>query len=632
MLIEAGQFLNKATYPVSRKMNGIGVGILVVMMLLTATDVTLRYVFNRPITGAFEITALMLVILVTFGLAYTQVCKEHVRIEFIISRFSPRVQAFASSIASIMGIGILALIAWQGIVHAESLRAAGDTTPALHIPLYPFVWVVVVGSALFCLVLIVDLLNQLAQLVAKRHWWSQAGLLLAIVLVSLLFAIPALGNGMLPQVSPLTAGMLGMCLLIVLLFSGIHIGTVMALVGFLGMAYIAGIGSGLSIMRTTPYSTLSSYDFSIVPLFILMGMFCFYSGLTRDLYFTMYRWLGHLPGGLAMATVGGCAGFAAVSGSSLATVATMGTVALPEMKRYKYDTRLATGCIAAGGSLGILIPPSVILVIYGILTELSIGELFLAGFIPGVLEAIFYMITIYILCKRNPLMGPPGERANFRERLVSLKGTWGVLALFILVIGGIYMGVFTPTEAAGVGAFGAFLFALGRRRLGWHNFTDSLVETGRTSAMAFFTLIGAMILGYFLAVTRLPFELANLVAELQVNRYIILGGILLIYIFLGTFVPSLVMIMLTIPILFPVIVAIGFNPIWFGIIIVRMVEMAQITPPVGINVYVMKGVAKDIPMSTIFRGIVPFFIADIFHVALLIAVPQITLFLPSLMR
>lgn len=333
-----------------------------------------------------------------------------------------------------------------------------------------------------------------------------------------------------------------------------------------------------------------------------------------------------------MATVAGCAGFAAVSGSSLATVATMGTVALPEMRRYKYDSRLATGAIAAGGTIGILIPPSIILVIYGIITEQSVGRLFLAGFIPGILEAIFYIITIYILCKRNPLMGPRGEKVKFIERLVALKGTWGVLVLFLLVIGGIYMGVFTPTEAAGVGAFGAFLFAIGKRRLNWKNFTDSLTETGKTTAMVFFILIGSILFTHFLAVTRLPFELASLIAGLEVNRYIILAAIIVLYLLIGTTVGVLPTIVVTVPLFFPVIVALGFDPIWFGIIVVRMTEIGGITPPVGINVYVMHGVARDIPMSTIFRGILPFFIADLFHVAVLVAVPQIALFLPSMMK
>lgn len=432
--------------------------------------------------------------------------------------------------------------------------------------------------------------------------------------------------------TPLAVGFIGIGILFILLFSRMPIGFVMALVGFAGFAYLTGFDAALGILRIVPYRTFSDYGLSVIPLFILMGSFCFYAGLSKDLYDTVHKWIGQLRGGLAMATVGACAGFAAISGSSLATAATMGTVALPEMKRHKYDDRLATGAVAAGGTIGILIPPSVALILYGVITEQSIGKLFLAGFIPGILEAVFYIVTIYILCKRNPLMGPPGPRTSLVQKITSLKDTWIVLALFVLVIGGIYMGVFSPTEAAGVGAFGAFLFGLARRRLGWRAIKDSLMETGKTTAMVFIILLGAMILGYFLAVSRLPFEMATIIGGLEVNRYIILGIILIFYIVLGAVMDSLAMMLLTVPIFFPLVMALGFDPIWFGIIIVRTMEIGLITPPVGLNVYIIKGVAKDVPMQTIFRGIVPFLIADLFHVALLVAVPQLSLFLPGFMK
>jgi len=433
-------------------------------------------------------------------------------------------------------------------------------------------------------------------------------------------------------VTPLTLGIIGICILLVLLFSRMPIGFVMGLVGFAGFAYLSGFSGGLGVLRTVVYSTFADHSLSVIPLFILMGSFCFYAGLSKDLYDTVHSWLGQLRGGLAMATVGACAGFAAISGSSLATAATMGTVALPEMKRYKYDDRLATGAVAAGGTIGILIPPSVILILYGIITEQSIGKLFLAGFIPGVLEAVFYMVTIYVLCKLNPFMGPPGPRISFFGKITSLKNTWIVLVLFVLVIGGIYLGVFSPTEAAGVGAFGAFIFGLARRRLGWQAFKSSLAETGKTTAMIFIIILGAMILGYFLAVSRIPFVLADSVGALAVNRYVILVLILLVYLFLGCVMDSMAIMLLITPIFFPLAMSLGFNPIWFGILITRVTEIGLITPPVGLNVYIIRGVARDVPMQTIFRGIVPFLIADVCHVALLIALPQLSLFLPGFME
>jgi len=433
-------------------------------------------------------------------------------------------------------------------------------------------------------------------------------------------------------VTPMTVGIIGICILLVLLFSRMPIGFVMGLVGFAGFTYLSGFDGGLGVLRTVVYSTFADYNLSVIPLFILMGSFCFFAGLSKDLYDTVHSWLGQLRGGLAMATVGACAGFAAISGSSLATAATMGTVALPEMKRYKYDDRLATGAVAAGGTIGILIPPSVILILYGIITEQSIGKLFLAGFIPGVLEAVFYMVTIYLLCKSNPIMGPPGPRTSILGKIASLKTTWVVFALFILVIGGIYLGVFSPTEAAGVGAFGAFIFGLARKRLGWQAFKNSLVDTGKTTAMIFIIILGAMILGYFLAVSRIPFVLADNVGALMVNRYVILVLILLVYLFLGCVMDSMAIMLLITPIFFPLAMSLGFNPIWFGILITRVTEIGLITPPVGLNVYIIRGVAKDVPMQTIFRGIIPFIIADVAHVALLIALPQLSLFLPGFME
>jgi len=628
---EAG-FFEKSTTSAANAINIAGVAVLALMMLLTAADVCLRYIFNSPITGALELTEFMMAVVVAFGFAYTAIRKGHVSIDFLLSRLHQKTQTVINSITCFFSFSIFALITWRSILYAEKLRIGEYASQSLLIPTYPFAYVLAFGSAVLCLVFLLDLRGHIRQVIKGENWQTWVPLLLVIVLVILIFSIPISKNLLPWRMTPSAAGLLGIVLLVVLIFTGMPIGIVMGLVGFLGMTYISGLKAGLNIMGTTPHTTASSYGLSVVPLFILMGAFCYHSGLGKEIYFAVHRWLGHLPGGLAMATVGACALFAAVSGSSLATAATMGMVALPEMRRFKYDSSLATGSIAAGGSIGILIPPSVILVIYAILTEQSIGKLFLAGFIPGILEALFYMITIYILCKRNPLIGPKGPKSNFKERVGAFKAAWGVVVLFVLVIGGIYLGVFTPTEAAGVGAFGAILFSVARRALTWQNFKDSLYESGKNTAMIFVVLIGAMLLGYFLAVSRLPFELSTFVSELQVNRYFVLAIIIALYLVLGAIMSSLAMIVLTVPILFPVVQSLGFDPIWFGIIIVRVVEVGQITPPVGINVFIIKGVAKDVPLETIFKGIVPFLIADVCHIALLLAVPQLATFLPGLMK
>ena len=431
--------------------------------------------------------------------------------------------------------------------------------------------------------------------------------------------------------NPTTVGFIGIFILIILILARMHIGISMGIVGFLGFVYIAGWEPAMGILRTVPYTTFASADMSVIPLFILMGSFAFAAGMSEDLYRTVHKIFGHFRGGLAMATVAACACFAAISGSSLATAATLGKVAMPEMKKYKYDTALATGSIAAGGSIGILIPPSVILIIYGILTEQSIGKLFLAGFIPGVMEAVFYMITIYILTRRNPELGPPGPRTTTKEKFLSFLKTWEVVVLFIVVIGGIYLGIFTPTEAAGVGAFCTFLFAGMRRKMTWENFKTSLSSTTLTTGMLFLIVLGAMILGYFFSVTRLPFELATMVGGLPVNRYVILVLILLVVLLLGCLMDSLAIVLLTIPVFYPLILHLGFDPIWFGILVVRVTEMGLITPPVGLNVFIIQGITQT-PMETIFRGVIPFLIADFCQIIVLILLPEIVLFLPNLMN
>lgn len=432
--------------------------------------------------------------------------------------------------------------------------------------------------------------------------------------------------------SPFAIGLIGFVMLVLLIFMRVPIAAAMGVIGVVGMGYLVNWGAGLNLLKTVPYATVATYGFCVVPLFILMGNFCHHTDVSKDLYEAVSAWLGQFRGGIAMATIGACAMFAAVSGSSMATAATLGTVALPEMKKLKYDPRLSTGAISAGGTLGILIPPSVVMVVYGILTEVSIGELFLAGFIPGVLQALFYIATIYIVCKRRPEMGPAGPRTTIQQKVGSLKKTWVIVALFVLVIGGIYAGIFSPSEAAGVGAFGALLISVARRRLTRKGFAISLLDTVKSSSMIFTILIGAMVFGYFLSVTRLPFELAEYVSQLEVNRYVILMGIVAVYVFLGCMMIPMAMLILTIPIVFPLITSLGFDPIWFGIITVRIFEIAQITPPVGMNVFIISGVAKDVPLGTIYQGVFPFLVADIINLTLLIMFPQISLLIPNMMR
>ena len=431
--------------------------------------------------------------------------------------------------------------------------------------------------------------------------------------------------------SSITVGIIGLGIVFLIMFLRVPIGVAMALVGIIGFSYLVSVEGALHVAAAEVYSMFFAYSLTPVALFIFMGQIVFRSGVGERLYRTVYSWLGHLGGGLSMATIGACAGFAAICGSPTASVATMGTVCLPEMKRYNYDPALATGCVTAGGTLGILIPPSVTFIVYGILVEESIGKLFIAGIFPGLLLAGLFIVTIFVITKRNPRLGPPGARATWRERLVSLTGVWEVLVLFALVMGGLFAGLFTPTEAGALGAFGALILGLVERRLTRQEFITSLFETLRTTSMVFVILAGTSILGRFLAVTKIPFELAGWVSELPASPMAIFAVIVLVYMIAGCVIEALPLIMLTVPIFFPVIVALGFDPIWFGVIIVLVSQMGLITPPVGVSAYVIAGVAKDVPLGTIFRGAIAFLPAMAACVIILMAFPQIALFLPNLM-
>jgi C4-dicarboxylate transporter DctM subunit len=431
---------------------------------------------------------------------------------------------------------------------------------------------------------------------------------------------------------PTSVGVIGLLILIIVLFSRMPVGFVMALVGFLGFCYLRSPEAGLRILAKDFFDIFGSYSLTVVPLFIFMGQIAFHAGISRRLYDSAYTFLGHLPGGLAMATIGACAGFAAICGSTNAAAATMATVALPEMKRYKYSPELATGTVAAGGSLGILIPPSVIFIVYGIMTEQSIGKLFVAGILPGILLSTLFIVTIYILVRLNPKMGPPGPHTSFKEKVRSFSGVIEMLVIFGLVMGGLFKGFFTPTEAGAAGAFITLMLAVVRRQLNWKQFLVAVWESVRISCMVLVIVAGATVFGHFLAVTRIPYLLADWVAALPLPSWAIMGVIVFIYLIGGCFMDSLAMIMLTIPIFYPVALSLGYDPIWFGVVIVLITEMGVITPPVGVNVYVVSGVAKDVPLEVIFKGVLPLLGALIVCNIILIAFPQIALFLPGLMR
>jgi tripartite ATP-independent transporter DctM subunit len=432
--------------------------------------------------------------------------------------------------------------------------------------------------------------------------------------------------------SPVTIGIVGIVVLLIMFLLRMPIAFSMALVGFAGFAYLSTTGAALGLLARDIFDSFTSYPLSVIPMFILMGSFAFAAGISRRLYDTAYTWVGQLRGGLTIATVLACAGFGAICGSSTATAATMGKIALPEMKRYNYDDTLATGTLAASGTLGILIPPSTVLIVFGLLTEESIGKLFIAGLLPGILLSIFFALTVFFICLRNPALGPPGTPTRWRKKLRATTGIIETLILFLLVIGGLFLGWFSPTKAGAIGAAGALVIGLARRDLSWRGFWEATKDGLRTSCMVLFILAGATIFGHFMAISRIPFVLADWLGGLSLPTMGIVGVICLIFFIGGFFMDAMALIVLLIPIILPVLISLKIDLIWFGVIVVLLGEMGVLTPPVGVNVYVIKGIAPDVPLESIFKGIFPFLAALIICTIILIIFPEIATFLPSFAR
>jgi C4-dicarboxylate transporter DctM subunit len=424
---------------------------------------------------------------------------------------------------------------------------------------------------------------------------------------------------------------IGFVVLFVLMLARVPVGMAMGLVGVGGFSYLVNGDAALKIIGHTSMRTVTDYTFGVIPMFLLMGAFVSNSGMSRELFRAANAFLGHLKGGLGIATIAACAGFAAISGSSVATAATFSTVAYPEMRRFNYPQSFATGVIAAGGTLGAMLPPSTVLAVYGIITEQDIGKLFVAGILPGALAAVMYMITVTLIGVARPGFLPSGPKSTWSERIAAVRDVWATLLLFIFVIGGLYGGLFTPTEAGGMGAGGAFIIGVLRGRLDRADIRRSLLQATRTAAAVFTVLIGALLFGYFLTVTQTPQKVTEFLTSLGIGSYGVLALIMLMYLVLGCLMDALAMVILTVPIIFPVIKELGFDPIWFGVIIVMTVELGLIHPPVGMIVFVIKSVIQDVTFATIFRGVLPFILTDIIRLIILIAFPIIALWLPSRM-
>jgi len=612
--------------PIERKLHSLSAYIVGFMSIPIFIDVLSRMILNKSIPGVIEIEEFMMIFVVFLSLSHLQTAKEHVSIDLLFSRFPVWVQNLVDCFNHLVLFILFSIMEWQIIL--QVLKKNGELSFSLNLPISLFLGVAAVGVLFLVIEFFIDVLKSTSIAIKTGHWpWLFVAFGLAVFVMLSPFIIKTMVTS---PPNGLYLGIIGFGMLMVFLLLKMPIGMAMALIGFLGMVFLSNrLSAPLSILGVAPYYTTASFIIAVVPLFILMGELAFYSGISKDLFEAANKWLGRLPGGLGMAAVAGCAGFAAVCGDSMSTAVTMGAVSLPEMKKRKYNDSLSTGCLAAGGTLGILIPPSVGFIFYAIITEESVGKLFIAGILPGLLMAALFMLCIYLMAKIKPSLAPRGDRTSFKEKLISLKGVVPMLLLFILILGGIIGGIFSPTEGGGIGVIGAFLYALVRRRISMQNLNKAFHETAKLTTKLLMILIGVGILGYFLAATRMPFILSSFVTELPYGRNVILFSVLTLFILLGCLMNVIPMILLTLPAIYPSIQALGFDPIWFGVITVIVMEMGQITPPIGVNVFALSSIAEDVPMDRIFKGVLPFFICMILCVFILIGFPSIATFLPN---
>ncbi len=630
------------------KLKIIGAISLVGMTALTCADVVGRF-FKHPVYGSVELVGMMATLSIAMALAYTHKEKGHIGVELLVRLFSEKVQTMIGLCTSVVSMILLAIITWRMALYAHTMQKSGEVSMLLELPEYLVIYVLAFCFFMFFLLLFHDVLDYIGLLIKKysdtsRNIIKKGVYVFFLVLIFFLWyfskeIISSLNSNFSIQnfesINPTLAGIIGIIIMLVIFMTRMPVAYVMALIGFVGFGFLISYKGGLNLLSRNIYDAFSSYGLTTIPLFVLMGQIAFNCGISRKLYDTAYKFLGNIQGGLAMTTVSACTAFGAVCGSSPATAATMATVGLPEMKRYGYADELSSGSVASGGGLGMIMPPSVVLIVYGVLTEQSIGKLFVSGILPAILMTILFIISIYIWCLFKPDQGPKGEKFTLKQKIKSLTGMIDTLAVFILVMGGLFIGLFTPTEAAAVGVFGVVAVSLIRKQITWKAFVKSLYETLRTSCMVMFLIAGAVVFGKFLAVSRIPFDIANWIGGFDLPPFLIMAIIVLVYFIGGCVMDALALIMLTIPIFFQVVLNLGYDPIWFGVIIVLVTQMGVITPPVGINVYVVYGVSqasKDpVSLEAIFKGIVPFLFAIVVGIILMVLFPQIILFLPNLM-
>lgn len=616
----------------SRWTNVIGIAVLFLMVCVTFVDVILRYIFNSPIKGVLEITEVLMILAVFLAVAHTQNEKAHVTVDLVTGRLSPKARIVMELITALLGLGIFAVAIWRVFVQTLYFAAHNQMhSQYFNIPSTPFAAIIVLGCTLLWLLLLRDYLSKLVEGLKSSFAWHQWLWVVIVPVVIIVLAVfwmqPDLWKMSLSMV-----GLIGVIVSLILFLMGMPISFALILTSFVFVSHIRGLNIGLDMVGTELYRTTGSYSYSVLPFFVLMGFMCLHARFGEDLYFAAYKWVGHLKGGMAIATIGACTGFAAIVGDSVAATATMGAVALPQMRKYHYDDRLSAGSIVGGATLGPIIPPSVVFILFGLLTKVSIGDLFIAGIFPGLVIAAVFCGIIFFWCRINPKAGPAGEKSSWVPRLISLRAGGPVLVLFVVVIGGIYMGAFTPTEGGAIGAVVAFLLGLIMRRFTWKSFSQTLIDGGKTVSMVFLILIGGLMFTRLAAWCNMSSAVANFINGLGLPAPGFMVLVMVLLLILGCFIDLMPLLLIGVPILFPIAMSMGINPIWFGMLVCITINVGAITPPVGINLFVLKGLNKEIPMGVIYTGSLPFCIGTIVAIAILFFVPAISTWLPAALK
>ncbi len=615
-------FLDRIQYPL-RYFGYIGVVIFAVMIVMTFIDVFLRYFFGRPLDGTVEITGLMMSVLVFSYTGYAQYTKTHICMDIITCRISKSKQDVLAFATTIWSFAIVMLVAYAmyryGIKNLKS-------TPILHIPFKPFILFGAFGCVLLDMALLKDSITAFFRVIESKKALNVFASI-ALAIIPLLVAY-WLGTHKIPGLNSLTVGLIGIIFLFTLFFMGMPIAFALMATGLLFLCVLRNSTAGMTIVGNSWFNTVSNYTWAPLMSFMLMGYACYYARFGEDLYKLGTAWIGHLRGGLAIGSVVACTLFGAVVGDNLSGTIAMAAIALPEMRKARYDNKLAVGTLACSGTIGALIPPSTTFILYGVLAEQSIGDLFMAGIIPGVICMVCFMLVIWIMVFMKPDLAPRCGRAERKERIHSLKGGVPIILLFILVIGGIYGGFFTATEGGGIGAAGTVILAVLMRRINMKNFISTMIDASKNVAMCFTLLGGSTILGYFMTASRLPTWMASSIAGMDIAPMLVMLIIVLVICFLGCFLPAIPLILICVPIFLPIAKSFGWDLIWFGVIFAILNNMASITPPFGINLFVMKGIA-DIPIGVMFRAALPFVAGLFICLGIVIAFPQVALFIPS---